>query len=93
LRVERVGVEDDFFELGGHSLLAVQVASRVKEACRVEVPIFSLFESPTVALLAEVVDERRGRPAPASPDAIRPVPRVTRRLKVPPDANGGGHLS
>jgi amino acid adenylation domain-containing protein len=93
LRVERVGVEDDFFELGGHSLLAAQVASRIKEACQVEVPIFSLFESPTVARLAELVDERRGRPAPAGPEAIKPVPRVTRRLKVAPDANGGGRLS
>ncbi|HZI20590.1 MAG TPA: amino acid adenylation domain-containing protein [Pyrinomonadaceae bacterium] len=90
LRVERVGVEDDFFELGGHSLLAAQVASRIREACQVEVPIFSLFESPTVARLAELVDERRGLGATAGPDAIRPIPRVARRVKVSHDANGGG---
>jgi amino acid adenylation domain-containing protein len=93
LRVERVGVEDDFFELGGYSLLATQVVSRIKEACQVEVPIFSLFASPTITRLAEVVDEQRRRHAPAGSGAIKPVPRVTRRLKISHDSNGNGRPS
>ena len=47
LKVERVGVEENFFEMGGHSLLATQVASRMREAFGIEIPLRLLFENPT----------------------------------------------
>ena len=62
LGVERVGVHDDFLELGGHSLLLTRLASRLQEAFRMEIPIRTLFELPTVAQQSEQL-EALGRAA------------------------------
>jgi amino acid adenylation domain-containing protein len=55
LKVERIGIHDNFFDLGGHSLLATQVISRVRSAFKIELPLRSLFETLTLAGLAESV--------------------------------------
>ena len=63
LGLDQVGVNDNFLELGGDSLLAGQVISRVISAFRVELPLRSLFESPTVAEMALVVTQNQAMQA------------------------------
>jgi amino acid adenylation domain-containing protein/FkbM family methyltransferase len=55
LGLEQAGVHNNFFHLGGHSLLATQVIARINETFQVDLPLSYLFESPTVAVLAERV--------------------------------------
>ena len=59
LGIERVGVHDNFFELGGHSLLATQVMSRIRDTFKIELPLRLLFESPTVAEMAQAIEQTR----------------------------------
>ncbi|WP_338270553.1 SDR family NAD(P)-dependent oxidoreductase, partial [Corallococcus caeni] len=71
LGVEQVGLHDNFFELGGHSLLGTRVASRVRDAFQVTLPLRSLFQSPTVGQLATLIQqhlaEQVDREAPVGP--------------------------
>ncbi len=57
LGISDVGVDDDFFELGGHSLLLTQVVSRLKKHVSMDLPISSLFETPTIKKWAVVISE------------------------------------
>lgn len=55
LGIEPIGLNDDFFELGGDSLIGIQLMSRLRTEFALELPMNSLFESPTIAGLAEIV--------------------------------------
>jgi amino acid adenylation domain-containing protein/non-ribosomal peptide synthase protein (TIGR01720 family) len=54
---ERIGIEENFFDLGGHSLLLVQTHSRLRDALKVEFPIVTMFEHPTIRSLARHLNE------------------------------------
>ena len=57
LDVEEVGIHDDFFTLGGQSLTATQVVSRIRDQLNVDLPLQFLFDRPTIAELAEVINQ------------------------------------
>jgi acyl carrier protein len=61
LGLEVVGIRDNFFDLGGHSLLAIQVLSGIRRAFAIEIPLRSLFDSPTVEELALQIAEIQAR--------------------------------
>jgi FkbH-like protein len=57
LNVPAVGIHDNFFELGGHSLLAVQLLSRVRQICGVDLSLEVVYSGEfTVAELAKAVE-------------------------------------
>jgi len=56
LENDSIGPEDNIFLAGGHSLLGMQLVIRLRNSFGVDVSLRQLFESPTVALLAVLVE-------------------------------------
>lgn len=73
LEVTDIGVNQDFFALGGHSLLGTQVIDAIQTRFDVELPLARLFESSTIAAVADFIDEQQ-----RSPERTAPIRRIDR---------------
>lgn len=83
LGARQVSVEQDFFELGGNSLVAVQLIALIRKKIGVRLPMRSLFQVPTVAGMATLVEELRSgatgtTPAGTTGPTITRLPRTER---------------
>ena len=77
LQLNNISRQDNFFMLGGHSLLAARLASEIDKAFGCNIPIATLFQSPTVESLAKrLADENWAPPwsclVPLQPQGSRP---------------------
>jgi phthiocerol/phenolphthiocerol synthesis type-I polyketide synthase E len=63
LGVGQISIYDDFFELGGDSLMAVQLIPKLCKALSAELPAHSLLSTPTIAGLAESIQQASNKPA------------------------------
>jgi acyl-CoA synthetase (AMP-forming)/AMP-acid ligase II len=69
----RIGALDHFFRLGGDSLRAAQVLGSVAERSGIELALQTMFESPTVADLAQRLGDARAN-AGTEPPGRNPIP-------------------
>jgi len=81
LGLDAVDVHQTFFAAGGHSLLSTALLARLRSWFAAEVTLARFFDRPTVAGLAEAVDEAR-RAGTAARPPIGPAPRSEFRVAL-----------
>lgn len=62
LGLNHVGIHDDFFESGGHSLLATQLIAQLRKLFKVDLPLHTIFDSPTIAAMSQQIISREKTP-------------------------------
>ena len=72
LPLKSIGVRDNFFELGGDSLLAARLFAQIENRFGQHLPLATLFQSPTIEQLANVLRESGASKEWSSLVAIQP---------------------
>ncbi len=67
LGISRISVHDNFFEKGGHSIMAMRLAGSIHRYLNKELPIRDIFDNPTIAGLALILDSQTAGAEPLLP--------------------------
>lgn len=59
LGIEGIGAQDSFFELGGNSLSLTQLLAQIRKCFQLELSLAALFERPTIADIALLIESSR----------------------------------
>jgi amino acid adenylation domain-containing protein len=75
--ISPIGIRDNFFQLGGHSLLAVRLFTQIEKLTGKNLPLVTLFQSPTIEKLSGILREKGWESpwsslVPIKPDGSRP---------------------
>lgn len=86
LNLDTIGVKDNFFELGGHSLKATTLVSRIHKEMNIDLPLRTVFQSPTIEDMEEVISEMEHQQHVSIPLAnkmdVYPVSSAQKRLYI-----------
>ncbi len=83
LGIPNIGIHDNFFDLGGHSLKAAQLFFHIEQVYGRHLPLATLFQAPTIALLTSVLTREQWVPPWQSLVAIQPSGTATPIFLVP----------
>ncbi|HEX9732029.1 MAG TPA: amino acid adenylation domain-containing protein [Thermoanaerobaculia bacterium] len=82
LQVDMVGIHDSFFDLGGHSLTALRMLGRVTQILGTQIPMNQIFETETIAGMADAIEKLRCNEGPAVA-RFEPLPRLSPQERIP----------
>src|ERR1044071_1643156 len=75
LSIQGIGVDDDFFELGGDSILGARLFAEIEKMLGKRLPLATLFQTSTIAGLANLLRQEDWSPNWSSLIAIQPKGR------------------
>lgn len=88
LNIEHVGIYSNFFDLGGHSLLTISIMNEVNECFGVDLDVIQIFERPTVAEFAELIDASQASVAKPTARSIN----LIEEAELDPSIQPSGYL-
>jgi amino acid adenylation domain-containing protein len=88
LQLDDIGIDDSFFDLGGNSLAAVRMVRQYHARFGHEIPAVKVFQHPTIAKLAELLDSNTGKT-----DFLIKAENEARHSRHPQRTAGNGHES